>query len=80
MRIDDMRKILMKIGKDFASNQWSFVASNQNEIFSLCFQEGFTETIPYPGGVLNEEDILKMIDFLCKTLQEREENEQSNME
>lgn len=74
-----MRKILIKAGKDFVSDCWSILFCNQTHNFSFKLQEGFEQTMPYPGIIMDEEGIKQMIDFLQQTLEE-EENEQSNLE
>lgn len=75
-----MREILIKAGKDFVSNRWCILFGNKTHNFSFDLQEGFEQTMPYPGIIMDEEGIRKMIDFLLQTLQEREENEQSDLE
>jgi hypothetical protein len=73
------RELIVSMGKEFACNKWgvSFVNSTHN--FSFHLEEGFNETIPFPGKILNSDEIKEMIGFLQQTLEE-EENEQSNLE
>lgn len=73
----------MKVGKDLVTNRWTVVLVNKTHTFSFDFQEGFPATTPYPGGIMEEESVLKMLHFLHQTLAEKEEeekNEQSDVE
>ena len=75
-----MRKLIVKIGKDFGSNKWSILFTNMTYNFHFECDEGFEYTVPFPGRILDEDEIKQMIEFLQQTLEEREENEQSNLE
>jgi hypothetical protein len=74
-----MRKLLVKIGKDFVSNQWGISFGGMEESFSLFLKEGFSDTVPFPGAELSTDDIHNLIVFLDKELKERYD-EQSNLE
>jgi len=74
-----MRKLLMKVGKDFASDNWSVILGNMTNTCALTFKEGFEATIPFPGNMLEEEAIKQLIEFLQQTLEEKEDG-QSNLE
>jgi hypothetical protein len=74
-----MRKLLMKLGKEFTTDIWSVVLSNATNTCSLSFVSGFEPTIPFPGNILEEEAIKQMIEFLQQTLEEKEDG-QSNVE
>lgn len=74
-----MRKLIVKIGKDFGSNKWSVLFTNLTHNFYFECSEGFEYTVPFPGRILDENEIKDMIGFLQQTLEE-EEHEQSNLE
>jgi hypothetical protein len=75
-----MRKLLVKIGKDFGNDKWGIVFGSTTETLAFHCIEGFPQTVPFPGTIIEEDGIKQMITFLQKTLQEKEENEQSIME
>ncbi len=75
-----MRKLLVKIGKDFGNDKWGIVFNNQSETLSFHCVECFEPTMPYPGTFLEEDAINQIIEFLQKTLKEKESHEQSDME
>jgi len=74
-----MRNIIASIGKEFGYDRWTIAFKNRTHNYSFQFQEGFEKTIPFPGMILEENDIKELIEFLQKTLEE-EDNEQSNLE
>ena len=75
-----MRKLLVQLGKDFASNKWAIAFANNSSTFSFSCEDGYAPTIPYPGVSLEKKDIENMIQFLQKTLEEYEEDEQGILE
>ena len=76
-----MRQLLIKLGKDFGSDMWGILLANEHFTFSIPCQEGFEQTMPYPGGVLGEDGVRQLITFLEQTLLEKErDNEQRNLE
>lgn len=75
-----MRELLLQVGKCFGTNKWNIVFANASETLGFECEEGFLHTIPYPGTILDEERIKKMIHFLQQTLMEKENHEQSNVE
>ena len=75
-----MRNLLVKIGKEFASNKWGVSFSNTANTFNVECEEGFGVTVPFPGSIITEEEIKTFISFLQQTLEEKEDHEQSNME
>jgi hypothetical protein len=74
-----MRKLIVKIGKDFGSNKWSILFTNLTYNFHFECEEGFEYTTPFPGRILDKNDIKQMIEFLQQTLEEKQ-NEQNKME
>ena len=74
-----MRKLLMKLGKEFTSDIWSVILSNATNTCSLTFKQGFEPTTPFPGNMLEEDAIRQMIEFLQQTLEEKEDG-QSDLE
>jgi hypothetical protein len=80
VRIEAVRKLLVKIGKEFISNKWNVVFINETHNFSFELEEGFQQTIPFPGNTMDENNISDMIDFLQQTLNERDDHEQSDLE
>ena len=77
--IGTMRKLIVKIGKDFGSNKWSILFTNLTHNFHFECEEGFEYTTPFPGRILDKNDIKQMIEFLQQTLEEKQ-NEQNKME
>jgi len=75
-----MRKLLVKLGKDFGSNEWGIVFVNKTHTLGFPCQEGFPQTVPYPGAILEEDAIKQMIEFLQQTIMEIEDHEQSDVE
>lgn len=75
-----MRQILIKLGKDFGSDMWSILLANEYFTFAIPCQEGFEKTMPFPGGIMDEDGVRQLITFLEQTLLEGKENEQSDLE
>ncbi len=77
--VEQMPRLLIKLGKDFCSNTWEIVLGNKTHNWAIECMEPFELTHPYPGAVLGKKDIEILIQFLQQTLEE-EENEQSDLE
>jgi hypothetical protein len=74
-----MRKLITKLGKEFTSDVWRVYLSNATNTYSMCFKQGFELTYPFPGNILEQDNIKLLIEFLQQTLEEKED-EQSNVE
>lgn len=74
-----MHKLIVKIEKDFCNSKWNVLLGSKNQNYLIPLIEPFEFTHPNPGAVLETKEIVTLIEFLQKTLEEPE-NEQSNLE
>lgn len=76
-----MRKVLLTLGKQFASNSWGVAFANQSGSLSFECKDGLPESMPFPGAILGEDGINQIIDFLKATLEEKgSDDAESNVE
>ena len=74
-----MREVLLTIGTVGFEGKWAVGMSSQTETCMLeCNPDKWCS--PFYGRRMDAEEIRELIDFLQKTLEEKEDHEQSNLE